>query len=384
MYPLLEADLDPALTELRGLSREIATDLRSRALSVDADPFDLDGHLAAPSLALLRSASTPEPYRDVEVPAALGSYPTRCVARVLANLELARGDAGILSANTGPSLAGLVVDALGSPAQRDHFYRALSDGRTWSFFAMTEPDRGSDAAAMTTRLDRDPATGGSRLHGTKKYIANAFRAGVGVTLARTGSSALSLRAVLLDRPAPGLTAEPLDMIGLRGAGISVVRLDGVPVEPGRMLGSHLPASRRGLWAASRALNVMRVQIASQALGVAHALADLVRAERPHWAGCEPPELRLAAARAMLLGAAAALDAAPDDRRPPSAAKLHVVDLAARTSRWAARALGPGSLARNPLLEKWSRDLHAFEFMDGTSNILRLALAPEPARIREAS
>jgi alkylation response protein AidB-like acyl-CoA dehydrogenase len=81
--------------------------------------------------------------------------------------------------------------------------------------------------------------------------------------------------------------------------------------------------------------------------------------------------RLDAATALLYESAAAVDLQPDAVRPPSTAKLHATDLAVRTTHWAARALGPGALLEHPLLEKWSRDVHAFEFMDGTSNIQRL-------------
>jgi alkylation response protein AidB-like acyl-CoA dehydrogenase len=79
---------------------------------------------------------------------------------------------------------------------------------------------------------------------------------------------------------------------------------------------------------------------------------------------------------MLYDAAAEVDHCPDDRRPASIAKLHNTALAIRTTRWAAKALGPGSMLEHPLLEKWSRDVYAFEFMDGTSNILRLHTAPD--------
>jgi alkylation response protein AidB-like acyl-CoA dehydrogenase len=375
-------ELDPVLRELRQICRDIGPDLRSRALAVDADPLDMAPHLGAPSLAMLRAASTPKRFRDEDVPLHLGEYTDSCLARVLANVELARhGDAGILSANTGPALAGLAVDAMGSEAQQELFYRALAGGRTWSFFAMTEEARGSDASAMETRLDRDPA-GGRRLHGAKRYVANAHRGAVGVVFARTGPTALSIRAALLRRPAPGFTGHPLEMTGLRGACIGQMTFDGVHVPEEMVLGAHLPTSRRGLWGAGRAFNVMRAQIAAQALGTAFAARDFVCGQRPGWSGHELVTARLRAARALLYDVAAEVDRCPDDRRAPSVGKLHATDLAVRTLRWAEAALGPGSLLEHPLLEKWSRDVCAFEFMDGTGNILRLHIAPTAAPRRE--
>lgn len=371
-------ELEPALRELRSACREIAADLRSRALAVDARPLEMAAHLESETLTSLRTASTPRRFRHSGASPFGREYTESCLARVVANAELARGDAGLLSANTGPSLAGLAVDALGSDEQQERFYRALADGRTWTFFAMTEEARGSDAAAMQTRLDPHP-DGGWRLNGAKRYVANAVRGGIGVVFARTGPSALTIRAALVHRPAAGFDAHLLDMMGLRGACISELTFDEARVLPEEVLGSHLPASRRGMWGAARAFNVMRAQIAAQALGVGFAALDYVREQRPGWSGLDLMSARLAAARALLYDVAARIDGSPDDRRSPSIVKLHATDLAVQVTRWAEYALGPGSLAEHPLLEKWCRDVFAFEFMDGTSNILRLNIAPVPAR-----
>jgi alkylation response protein AidB-like acyl-CoA dehydrogenase len=387
--------LDDELLQLRGACRDIAPQLRALALAVDTAPHAMAAHLRTPALALLRAASTPEPYRGADVPAYAGRYTEDCLARAVANLELARGDAGVLSANTGPALAGLAVDALGDDAQRETFYRALADGRTWSFFAMTEEARGSDAAAIETRLEPAPDGGGTGpaaqgspgdllLYGGKRYVANAARGTVGVVFARTGPSPLSIRAALLTCPAPGLTGTALDMTGLRGARIGAMAFDGVRVPRERVLGTHLPASRRGLWGAGRAFNVMRVQIAAQAIGVAFAARDLVREARPGRSGDELVSARLRAARALLYEVAAGVDHDPDDRHRPSVAKLHATRLAVEVTGWAERALGPGSLLEHPLLEKWCRDVRAFEFMDGTGNILRLTIAPTSTPRREGS
>ena len=169
------------------------------------------------------------------------------------------------------------------------------------------------------------------------------------------------------------------MMGLRGARISSIALDGVQVGPEMLLGAHLPLSRRGIWGASRTFNVMRTQIAAMAIGVAFAIRDYVRDERPGWSGHELISARLLAARALLFAAAAEVDLSPDDRRPPSVAKLHATDLAIRVGRWAATALGTGSMLEHPLLDKWCRDVYAFEFMDGTSNILRLHITQNVGR-----
>jgi alkylation response protein AidB-like acyl-CoA dehydrogenase len=373
--------LDPALRELRDQSRHIAAELRALALPLDADPQDTAPLLDSPALELLRHTGTPRRFRSAAIPRWAEEFTAGCLGRVVANIELARGDASVLNACAAPSLAGFTVDALGDKAQQEFFYEELAKHRSWTFFAMTEPEHGSDATGMETRLTPGP-DGGHRLNGTKRYVANAARGSIGVVFARTGPTPLSIRAALLRLPAPGFTGSALEMTGLRGACIGEMTFDDVSVPRERVLGAHLPASRRGLWGANRAFNVVRLQIAAQALGVAYAMCDLVRADRPGWTGHEVVSARLDAARELLYDTALSVDTRPDNRYPPSLAKLHTTALAVETGRWAEAALGPAALLHHPLLEKWCRDVGAFEFMDGTSNVLRLTIAPSAAPRRE--
>ncbi|EWM18215.1 acyl-CoA dehydrogenase family protein [Kutzneria sp. 744] len=347
--------------ELQGLAAELAAELRPHALAVDAGAVP-----DIPALDVIRDIATPPQYRDSDLPKCAELYTETCLARTAANIELSRGDAGVLNICRAPSLAGLAVDALGSPSQQEAFYRVLADDRPWTFFGMTEPACGSDATAMKTVLDKD-----FRLHGAKKYVANAARGGIGLVFARTGPTPLSIRAVVVRNPSPGYTGRALTMFGLRGAALGEMTFDGIEVGREALLGAHLPASRRGLWGIARTFNVMRLQIGAQALGVALAISDYVHALRPQWRTLMTT--RLEAARELLLDCAHDVDNNPDDRRAPSIGKLHATNLAVETARWASSALEPGALLEHPLLEKWCRDVHAFEFMDGTSTIQRLTI-----------
>ena len=347
--------------ELQGLAAELAAELRPHAMAVDAGLVP-----DIPALDIIRDIATPPDFRSADLPKCAELYTETCLARTAANIEFSRGDAGVLNICRAPSLAGLAVDALGSPSQQEAFYRVLADERPWTFFGMTEPSCGSDATAMKTRLDKD-----FRLHGGKKYVANAHRGGIGVVFARTGPTPLSIRAVVVRNPSPGYAGRALTMFGLRGAALGEMTFDGVELSRESLLGAHLPASRRGLWGAARTFNVMRLQIGAQALGVALAISDYVHALRPQWKTLMTS--RLEAARELLLDCAHDVDNNPDDRRAPSIGKLHATTLAVETARWASSALEPGALLDHPLLEKWCRDVHAFEFMDGTSTVQRLTI-----------
>jgi alkylation response protein AidB-like acyl-CoA dehydrogenase len=365
---------DARLAACRDASVAAAADLRRRALAVDADPDLMEPHFDSPTFAMIRTGSTPIRYRQTKLDTGPWRYDNdSCLERVISTLELARGDAAMMLACPGPALAGIVVDVLGSEAQKELFYRRIGDGRTWSFFAMSEPGRGNDATAMETRLEA-AGPDGYRLHGVKRYIGNGARGGIGVVFARTGRSALSIRAVLIEPPETGWKAERLDMVGLRGAYLSEVHLDGVPVPAGMVLGEHLPVTRRGMWGAIQTFHNMRIQIGAMAVGTGLAMCEYVAEHRRHAPGADLFAARLDAAKELVYDAAAGYDADPDQAYLSSVAKLTGTRLAIEVGRWAAAALGPASLIEHPLLEKWTRDVCAFEFMDGTSNIQRLHVA----------
>ncbi|WP_433271696.1 acyl-CoA dehydrogenase family protein [Actinosynnema sp. CS-041913] len=367
-------ELDERTRVLRDVGAECASELAGLALAVDADPEDMAPHLGSEALRLIRLMCTPERFR--EEPLRLGGFDygdASCLQRVVGTAALARGDAGSVLAAPGPALAGIVVDVLAGEDQRERFYRRLSDGRTWTFFAMTEPRGGNDATGMVTRLDeKEPGT--RELHGTKRYIGNGARGDIGVVFGRTGRSALSIRAALVETPLARCDRRPLDTVGLRGARLSELVFSGTTVDEGSLLGNHLPVSRRGMWGAVKTFLSMRVQVAAMAVGTAQAMFDQVTAQRPNAPGADDVRLRLDAALTLLYEAADAVDHDPDRAYSSSVAKLVGTALGVEVARWAARSLGPASLLVDPLLEKRVRDVYAFEFMEGTTNIQRLQVA----------
>jgi alkylation response protein AidB-like acyl-CoA dehydrogenase len=111
-----------------------------------------------------------------------------------------------------------------------------------------------------------------------------------------------------------------------------------------------------------------------AVGTALAMHDCVSGLRPSAPGIDMMAARLAAARTLLYQTAAGVDAEPEHGYLSSVSKVHCTRLGMEVAQWATAALGPAALMEHPLLEKWSRDIRAFEFMDGTANIQRLTVA----------
>jgi alkylation response protein AidB-like acyl-CoA dehydrogenase len=363
-------ELDDRLLAVRDYAREQSADLRARALAIDADPDAMEAHFDSPVYVEMRVAQTPVEFRESVSDDAPPPSGDSCLQTVVAFIEIARGDAAAAFACPGPGLAGVLVQVLGDRLQQERFYARLADGRSWPFFAMTEAAHGSDAGAMETRLEPD-GSGGWLLFGEKRFVGNAARGGVGVVFARTGRSALSIRAALVELPAPGWWGKRLETVGLRGACLSELTFDGVPVAGDMVLGGHLPVTQRGLLGAVKTFNQVRLHVAAAAVGTALAMAEYVAEHRRGAPGTALVSARAEAARELVYEAAARIDRDPARGYLSSAAKLSAVRTGVETARWAARAMGPGGLLEHPLLEKWTRDACAFEFMDGTGNIQRL-------------
>ncbi|MFV2102040.1 acyl-CoA dehydrogenase family protein [Micromonospora sp. LOL_024] len=367
-------DQDDRLRVLREHAREWAGQLRPHAFELERDPDTVYRHLDLPAVDYVGKMLIPprmQPY-----PLRIGRYEyygTTAVERVVAAEEIASGDAGMFLASPGASLSGVLVGMLGDEAQQQWYFGRVRERPTWTFFALTEPARGSDAMAMSTTLRR-ASDGSLTLHGEKRYVGNATRAQVGTVFARTGPGPLGVVAVLVETDAPGYHAEPLDTIGLRGAQISAIRFDDVPVDPGRVLGAHLPASARGMWSALRTFNLLRPGVAAIALGIARAAIEYARSQGfrvRHRDELDRLGHRVHTTRQLILRAAHEVDRDPRNGYLASAAKAQAAQLAEEATLQSLRILGPGARFEHPWLDKLARDARGVEFMEGTRNVQRL-------------
>jgi alkylation response protein AidB-like acyl-CoA dehydrogenase len=368
--------LEDRLTRLDESCREIAAELRGPGLELDRDPDVIARYLDLPAVALQRDVLMPTRWRSggdgILNGAASG---TSCAEWSLVARRLAHGDPGMVLASPGPSLSSAAVRALADDEQSDRFFGRLAERPTWTFFGLTEPDRGSAALELTTTLTPAPDGDGWFLDGEKCYIGNGARGSFGVVFARLAPGPWGIEAVIVEADDPGFSAELLPMIGLRGARISRLRFDRVRITPDRMLGHDRPRSRRGLHGARQTLLWFRPSVAALALGVCDAVCDYVREQRPRISGADRRRLdamteRTALVGRMVHGVAEEVDAGAANVHRIGAAKMSAARLAEQVTIAAADLLGPASLVEHPWLEKVTRDARAFEFMEGTSHIHR--------------
>jgi alkylation response protein AidB-like acyl-CoA dehydrogenase len=380
-------ELDQRLRLLQDQARAWSAELRQHGLRAERDPDTVPAIAHLPVLSHLGSLQIPPEYNDRPlVLAGEKFYLMSALERVVYVEEAACGDLGLLLAAPGAPMSGIVVDALGSEDQKAWFFGRVRERPTWTFFALTEPERGSDATNIQTRLD--PAEdGGGRLYGAKRYVGNAVRADLGVVFARTGRGPLGLGAVLVETAAAGYRAEPIPTIGVRAAQLGAISLEGVEVPDDRLLGRHLPATRRGTWGWQKTFNLLRPVVATMGVGVARAAIEYVLAERRTLRSDEQRRLdRMArdveTVRQLVRRSAVAVDRDVTDGHLASAAKVSAARLADRVTAAALEFFGPGARLDHPVLDKLARDARAVEYMEGTSNIQRLILFR--ARVRDGT
>ncbi|MEU6367860.1 acyl-CoA dehydrogenase family protein [Streptomyces sp. NPDC046931] len=301
-------------------------------------------------------------------------------------------------AETALALQGLgahPVHTYGTRAQRDRWLPGVRAGTVVAAFALTEPDAGSDAAALALRADPEGTSPlperdggrGWRLTGEKCWISNAPEADFYTVFARTapGTGARGVTAFLVPADRPGLTGSALDMLSPHPIG--ALAFDAVPVTADDVLGEP----GRGFRVAMGTLNLFRPSVGAFAVGMAQSALDATlahTAERDAFGGklkdlqavahqVAEMALRTEAARLMVYAAATAYDAgAPDVPKRVAMAKLLATETAQYVVDAAVQLHGARALRRGHLLEHLYREVRAPRIYEGASEVQRGIVAKE--------
>ncbi|MFK4150227.1 acyl-CoA dehydrogenase family protein [Streptomyces sp. NPDC004065] len=310
-------------------------------------------------------------------------------------------------AETALALQGLgahPVHAHGTPGQRERWLPGVAEGRLVAAFALSEPEAGSDAAALSLAAEpEDTGPGGGsgggpgggpgggarrwRLSGEKCWISNAPEADFYTVFARTtpGAGARGVTAFLVPADRPGLTGSPLEMLSPHPIG--TLRFDGVPVTADDVLGEV----DRGFRVAMTTLNLFRPSVGAFAVGMAQAALDATLAHTARRQAFGGPlkdlqtvshqvaemALRTEAARLMVYAAATAYDTgAPDVPQRAAMAKLLATETAQYVVDTAVQLHGARALRRGHLLEHLYREVRAPRIYEGASEVQRGIIAKE--------
>ena len=272
--------------------------------------------------------------------------------------------------------------------RRRYLEPVLRAEMTWAF-ALTEPEAGSDAAAIRTRATRKD--NGWLLNGTKHFISHGDFADVVIVIAKTAEDNLPT-AFLVEHGTPGFTTGRVHpKMGWRGYSVAELRFDDAHVSDEQILGKLGDGLRLGLAQIGEA----RLGVASHCVGMAQRAFDYVlehaRVRKQfgqplaafqglQWMLAEMA-LDIEQSRALLYATARTMDASPSTgkgagavRKEISMAKLSCSEMVGRVADKAVQIMGgAGYMAESPI-EMIYRDARAFRIGEGTSEIQKNQIA----------
>ncbi|OMC36754.1 acyl-CoA dehydrogenase [Mycobacterium sp. GA-1841] len=271
----------------------------------------------------------------------------------------------------------------GTDQQRDTWLPHMLDGSTIGAYSLSEPQAGSDAAALACKATA--VDGGYRIDGTKAWITHGGVADFYTLFARTGTGSKGISCFLVPKDTEGLSfGSPEDKMGLHA----------VPTASAFYDNAFIPAERRigvegtGLHIAFSALDSGRLGIAAVAVGIAQAALDeAVRYANERTAfgrriidhqglGFLLADMAAAvdSARATYLDAARRRDAGLPYSRLASVAKLVCTDAAMKVTTDAVQVLGGAGYTRDYRVERYMREAKITQIFEGTNQIQRLVIS----------
>jgi acyl-CoA dehydrogenase len=275
----------------------------------------------------------------------------------------------------------------GSSGLVDRWIPAVARGEAVAAFALTEPEHGSDAAALELAAVRD--RDGYRLTGVKAYISNAPQADVYTVFARTtaGAGAKGVTAFVVEQGWDGVGGSSIELLAPHPIGR--LELDSVRVPADHVLGQV----DRGFRVAMRTLDLFRPSVGAFAVGMAQAALDAAVAHAGSRRAFGQPlrefqavshrlaemATRTEASRLLVYAAASAYDADPESSgitRASAMAKLYATETAQWVVDSAIQVHGAAALVRGHLLEHLYREVRAPRIYEGTSEIQRGIIARE--------
>ena len=315
-----------------------------------------------------------------------GGQPYEVYLQVLE--ELASRWAAVAVATSVHVMSCFSIDAFGTSAQKQRWLPGMLRGELVGGYSLSEPDAGSDAAALSCRADRvDGPRPGYRLTGTKAWVTHGGRADFYTLFGRTAPGSRGVSCFIAPGRADGLSfGRPESKMGLDAIPTTSVHWDGALLEPDRLLGKE----GQGLRIAFSALDSGRLGIAAIATGLAQAALDVAveyARERTAFgkaiADHEGLGFLLAdmaagvdSARATYLDAARRRDAGMPYSRQASVAKLIATDTAMRVTTDAVQVLGGYGYTRDFPVERFMREAKVMQIFEGTNQIQRLVIGRE--------
>jgi acyl-CoA dehydrogenase len=285
------------------------------------------------------------------------------------------------------------ISLFGSPELRARYLPSVRDGAAIAAFAISEPDAGSDVAALSTTV-RPDGNAHVRIDGEKTWISNGGIADHYVVFARSGEApgARGLSAFVVDAGTPGLSvAERIEVIAPHP--LARLRFDNVRVPVTQRLG----APGEGFKVAMATLDIFRSTVGAAALGFARrALHDMIEhtATRTVF-GAPLGDLQLTqaaiadsvtevdASALLVYRAAWTKDRGERVTRPAAMAKMFATEAAQRVIDRAVQLHGGLGVTKGVKVEELYREIRALRIYEGATEVQKLVIARDLLKNRMA-
>jgi len=371
------------LNETQAMVQKAARGYAKKTLAPLAAELDRKGRFPRAQLLELAELGL----MGINVPEEFGGVQAGAVSYALAMMEISQACASTAVTMAVTNMVGDTIVRFGSQEQKQRYLPEITSGRfAAASYALSEPQTGSDAAALHTNARRDGD--GWVLNGSKQWITSGDQSGVIIVWARTGvPGSKGISCFLVEAGAPGLQiGKHEDKMGLRASTTVSLSFEDLRLPASAMLG----AEGHGFTIAMRALDGGRVGIAAQAVGIGTAaLNAAVRYAKDRQAFGQPianfqairfmladVATELEAARLLTLRAAALKEAGKPFTREASMAKLFASEKANKACDIGVQIHGGYGYIDEFPAERHYRDARVTTIYEGTSEVQRIVIARE--------
>jgi len=373
------------LSEEQILVRDTAREFARNELAPHAAEWDRDSRFPKEAVAKLGRLG----FMGMLVPPEYGGAGADHIGYALMMEEIAAGDGATSTVLSVNALCCGALAQYGSPEQKERFLKPMAAGMV-AAFCLTEPQAGSDAAAIKTRARRH----GNRwvLNGAKQFITSGANAEVALIFAVTDPEAgrRGISAFIAPTATPGYRVARIEKkLGQRASDTAQLAFEDMELTPDHMLGSEGEGYRIAL----ANLECGRIGIAAQAIGMARAAyeAALAYAQERESFGQKlfqhqavafrlaDMATQIAAARGLVLDAAEKRDHGEPALQAAAMGKLFSSEMAERVCSDAIQIHGGYGYVEGFPVERIYRDVRVCQIYEGTSEIQRLIIAREIAK-----
>jgi acyl-CoA dehydrogenase len=297
---------------------------------------------------------------------------------------------GYLGANNG--LGGRAILVGGDEAMKDKYLPRIASGELLTAFALTEPETGSDAAALKTKATKR-ADGSWVLNGRKTYITHADIADLFIVVARSDPASVGGKGVsvfLVRGDTPGLVrGKPEKKMGQQGTHVAELAFNDCVLPAGALLG----VEGKGFELTMQGIDRSRLHMGAICVGVARRLIDVALAyamERRQFgkpivdfqlvqAMLSDSQAEMSAARALVIDSAARCDAGENISMEASCCKMFASEMVGRVADRAVQIFGGAGYMQDSVVERLYRDVRVFRIYEGTTQIQQVTIAKHMIR-----